>query len=206
MCPTISAIDHLPGAGRFRNFDPGTPLSKPLELLWRRCLQFQRVLLSGVAEHPLPILLCRFLHHVLSFGDLASRMANYRGCVGVGMPRGLAQCLLIEANLALAISAGRLPDVSIWKLGLLNARGCADQRLRMCPMALKSVEARARVFAISDRKVRLKPEEQELARKREEQAALELELAARELQLANLLAELAEFERRYLRLRCRPLR
>jgi hypothetical protein len=44
----------------------------------------------------------------------------------------------------------------------------------------------------------LKPEEQELARKREEQAALETELAERELRSANLRAELGAFERQYL--------
>ena len=43
-----------------------------------------------------------------------------------------------------------------------------------------------------------KPEEQELARKREEQAALEAELAERELRSANLRAELGAFERQYL--------
>jgi len=43
-----------------------------------------------------------------------------------------------------------------------------------------------------------KPEEQELARKREEQATLESELADRELRSANLRAELGAFERRYL--------
>jgi len=43
-----------------------------------------------------------------------------------------------------------------------------------------------------------KPEEQELARKREEQAALETELAERELRFANLRAELGAFERQYL--------
>jgi len=43
-----------------------------------------------------------------------------------------------------------------------------------------------------------KPEEQELARKREEQAALETELAERELRAANLRAELGAFERKYL--------
>jgi hypothetical protein len=43
-----------------------------------------------------------------------------------------------------------------------------------------------------------KPEDQELARKLEEQAALEAELADRELRSANLRAELAAFERRYL--------
>ncbi|MGA2511509.1 MAG: J domain-containing protein [Candidatus Acidiferrales bacterium] len=42
------------------------------------------------------------------------------------------------------------------------------------------------------------PEEQELARKREEQAALEAELADRELRSANLRAELGAFERQYL--------
>ncbi len=44
----------------------------------------------------------------------------------------------------------------------------------------------------------LTPEEQELARKLEEQAALEAELAERELRAANLRAELGAFERRYL--------
>jgi hypothetical protein len=43
-----------------------------------------------------------------------------------------------------------------------------------------------------------KPEDQELARKIEEQAALEAELADRELRSANLRAELAAFERQYL--------
>jgi hypothetical protein len=44
----------------------------------------------------------------------------------------------------------------------------------------------------------VKPEERELARKREEQAALEVELAERELRSANLRAELGAFERRFL--------
>ncbi|HXN99420.1 MAG TPA: J domain-containing protein [Candidatus Acidoferrales bacterium] len=44
----------------------------------------------------------------------------------------------------------------------------------------------------------VKPEERELARKREEQATLETELAERELRSANLRAELGAFERRYL--------
>lgn len=44
----------------------------------------------------------------------------------------------------------------------------------------------------------VKPEEQELARKREEQTALETELAERELRSANMRAELGAFERRYL--------
>ena len=43
-----------------------------------------------------------------------------------------------------------------------------------------------------------KPEDQELARKLEEQAALEAELADHELRAANLRAELAAFERQYL--------
>lgn len=43
-----------------------------------------------------------------------------------------------------------------------------------------------------------KPEDQELARKREEQAAIESALADRELQCANMRAELAAFERQYL--------
>jgi hypothetical protein len=44
----------------------------------------------------------------------------------------------------------------------------------------------------------LNPEEQELARKREEQAAIETDLADRELRSANLRAELGAFERQYL--------
>src|SRR5271167_1790981 len=43
-----------------------------------------------------------------------------------------------------------------------------------------------------------KPEDQELVRKREEQATLEAALADRELRSANLRAELGAFERRYL--------
>lgn len=58
-------------------------------------------------------------------------------------------------------------------------------------MPTKSSDARAG-------KPLLKPEEQELARKREEQAAIEAELAERELRSANLRAELSAFERRYL--------
>jgi hypothetical protein len=44
----------------------------------------------------------------------------------------------------------------------------------------------------------VKPEDQELARKREEQAAVEAELADCELRAANLRAELGAFERQYL--------
>ena len=44
----------------------------------------------------------------------------------------------------------------------------------------------------------VKPEDQELARKREEQSVLEIELADRELRSANLRAELGAFERQYL--------
>lgn len=44
----------------------------------------------------------------------------------------------------------------------------------------------------------VKPEEQELARKRKEQSAIETELAECELRAANLRAELGAFERRYL--------
>lgn len=44
----------------------------------------------------------------------------------------------------------------------------------------------------------VKPEEQELVRKREEYAAVEAELAERELRAANLRAELGAFERQFL--------
>lgn len=58
-------------------------------------------------------------------------------------------------------------------------------------MALKSTD-------IPPVKPPVKPEEQELARKREEQTALETELADRELRSANLQAELCAFEAQYL--------
>jgi hypothetical protein len=44
----------------------------------------------------------------------------------------------------------------------------------------------------------LKPEEEELARKRQQLAGVESELADRELHLASMRATLAAFERRYL--------
>ena len=46
---------------------------------------------------------------------------------------------------------------------------------------------------------RLSPEEEELAKKRDELGLLQVQLAERELHLANLRAELAAFEGRYLR-------
>ncbi len=58
-------------------------------------------------------------------------------------------------------------------------------------MALKQTD-------VQPAKKPVKPEEHELARKREEQAALEAELAERELRSANLRAELGAFERQYL--------
>jgi hypothetical protein len=68
-------------------------------------------------------------------------------------------------------------------------------------MAFKSAAAQAKQ-AVSRQTFpsRLKPEEQELVRKREEQSLLEAELTDRELCAANLRAELAAFERRYLHL------
>ncbi|HXX45200.1 MAG TPA: hypothetical protein VEJ38_10745 [Candidatus Acidoferrales bacterium] len=60
-------------------------------------------------------------------------------------------------------------------------------------MAPKAAEPQGMVRPSS-----VKPEEQELARKREEQAGLEAELAERELRSANLRAELGAFERQYL--------
>jgi hypothetical protein len=58
-------------------------------------------------------------------------------------------------------------------------------------MALKEPDVHPVVASV-------KPEDQELARKREEQAVLEVELADRELRSANLRAELGAFERQYL--------
>src|SRR5271157_3314892 len=46
---------------------------------------------------------------------------------------------------------------------------------------------------------RMSPEEEELAKKREELALLQADLADRELYLTNLRVELSAFERRYLR-------
>src|ERR1700691_612713 len=56
----------------------------------------------------------------------------------------------------------------------------------------------ANAAANSTPNLALNPEKQELARKREEQAAIESELAERELRSANLRAELGAFERQYL--------
>src|SRR6202161_1039091 len=56
----------------------------------------------------------------------------------------------------------------------------------------------ANAAANSTPNLALNPEEQELARKREEQAAIESELAERELRSANLRAELGAVERQYL--------
>jgi hypothetical protein len=58
-------------------------------------------------------------------------------------------------------------------------------------MALKEPDVHPAIASV-------KPEDQELARKREEQSALEIELADRELRSANLRAELGAFERQYL--------
>ena len=66
-------------------------------------------------------------------------------------------------------------------------------------MSLKSTDERPGAAPANPSAVApAKPEEQELARKREEQSALEAELADRELRAANLGAELRAFERRYL--------
>src|ERR1700689_3951478 len=56
----------------------------------------------------------------------------------------------------------------------------------------------ANAAANSTPNLAINPEEQELARKREEQAAIESALAERELRSANLRAELGAFERQYL--------
>jgi hypothetical protein len=70
-------------------------------------------------------------------------------------------------------------------------------------MALKATDIPApgaQVDAVTNAPPRpaLNPEEQELARKRDEQVAIETELAERELRSANLRAELGAFERQYL--------
>lgn len=65
-------------------------------------------------------------------------------------------------------------------------------------MALKAAEPRPDKPGAAAIPKAPKPEDQELARKLEEQAATESELADRELQAANLRAELIAFERRYL--------
>jgi len=62
-------------------------------------------------------------------------------------------------------------------------------------VALKTADPRR---ARMDAQASIKPEDQELARKREELAANESDLAERELRAANLRAELGAFERRYL--------
>lgn len=65
------------------------------------------------------------------------------------------------------------------------------------PAANPSEHATDRPVSVST-SLPLTPEEQELAHKLKEQAALESELADRELRAANLRAELAAFERQYL--------
>ena len=64
------------------------------------------------------------------------------------------------------------------------------------PMTLKSAEHKGAPPWSGP----LKPEETELLRKRDEQAALESELTERELRATNLRAELGAFERQYLHL------
>ena len=81
-------------------------------------------------------------------------------------------------------------------------------RHRACPgatpMARKSIETdpiqTANSAAKPSPRTPPKPEEMELARKRDEQKTLENELADRELRVTNLRAELGSFERRYLHL------
>lgn len=65
-------------------------------------------------------------------------------------------------------------------------------------MALKAADPRPAKPGAKQAANSQKPEDQELARKLAEQAAIEGELAERELRVANLRAELAAFERRYL--------
>jgi hypothetical protein len=65
-------------------------------------------------------------------------------------------------------------------------------------VALKTADPRAANPGAAPVPKSAKPEDQELARKLAEQAAIEGELADRELRVANLRAELSAFERRYL--------
>lgn len=65
-------------------------------------------------------------------------------------------------------------------------------------MALKAAEPRPANPGAASIQKPPKPEDQELARKLDEQAAIEGDLADRELRVANLRAEMSAFERRYL--------
>ena len=65
-------------------------------------------------------------------------------------------------------------------------------------MALKAADPRPAKPGAASIPKPPKPEDQELARKLDEQAATEGDLAERELRVANLRAELSAFERRYL--------
>jgi hypothetical protein len=80
--------------------------------------------------------------------------------------------------------------------------GGANTRPHSSPNSQPGSEARSKSWwsALKNSVLppQLNPEEQELARKLEEQAKLETELAERELRSANLRAELGAFERQYL--------
>src|SRR5271170_4169226 len=87
---------------------------------------------------------------------------------------------------ALGMYAAAALSAALWRAGGLS------EAIHMALKAANDTSAKPPL------QPNLKPEEQELARKREEQAALETEMAERELRSANFRAELGAFERQYL--------
>jgi hypothetical protein len=96
--------------------------------------------------------------------------------------------------------------MAVKRVAQLSKAKCMALKATDVPAASPQIDAVGRpipsrpanVGANSTPNLALNPEEQELARKREEQAAIESELAERELRSANLRAELGAFERQYL--------
>ena len=83
--------------------------------------------------------------------------------------------------------------------GVIGGQSVCGNQSEADEMALKSADVPpAQQAGRESVQTPAKPEEQELARKRDEQEALEADLADRELRSANLRAELGAFERRYL--------
>ncbi len=83
-------------------------------------------------------------------------------------------------------------ELAAWERFTGPSRRSTKATLRGTMVAPKTAEPRAEKRPVQ------KPEDEELARKLAEQAAIESELADRELRVANLRAELGAFERRYL--------